>query len=128
MVGTFWIYCLNFFLLHAYFEIFLFSFYQKLVMVFFFDNTYGLYFHFYLYSVREENAFHFENFEKSLFVFCLLKFCCTIPNAHRSLSSMVVCSNVEPKLFKCVTKLHQISLSTKKDCFLFFHLFATCSI
>jgi hypothetical protein len=34
---------------------------------------------------------------------------------------------METKLFKCVTKLHQILFATRKDCFLFFHLFATCS-
>jgi len=62
------------FLLHASFEISSFSFYWKLAMVFFFlgDNTHGLYFHFYLYNVRKENTLHFENFEKSFFVFCLL--------------------------------------------------------
>ncbi len=89
-------------------------------MVFFLDNTHCLYFHFYLYSVREENGFHFEKFEKYFFAFCLLQFYCIIANACRSLSSMVVCSNVEPKLFRYVTKLHQISLSTKKDCFSIF--------
>ncbi len=41
---------------------------------------------------------------------------------------MVVCSSVKPKLFRCFTKLHQILLPIRKDCFLFFHLFATCSI
>ncbi len=51
------------FLLHASFEISLFYFYWKLAMVFFLDNIHGLYFHFYLYSVKEENAFHFENFD-----------------------------------------------------------------
>ncbi len=67
------------------------------VFFFFFDNTHSLSFHFYLYNVKEENALHFENFEKSFFVFYLLQFCCTIPNACRSLSSMVVHSNMEPK-------------------------------
>ncbi len=60
------------FLLHASFEISLFSFYWKLVMVFFFDNTHGLSLHFYLYSVREENTFHFEIFENLslFFIYC----------------------------------------------------------
>jgi hypothetical protein len=58
------------FLLHASFEISLFSFYWKLAMVFFFDNTHGLSFHFYLYNLKEKNALHFEIFEKSFFVFC----------------------------------------------------------
>jgi hypothetical protein len=40
------------FLLHAYFEISLFSFYWKLVMVCFFFNTHGLSFQFYPYNVR----------------------------------------------------------------------------
>ncbi len=31
--------------------------------VIFLDNTHGLSFHFYLYNVKEENAFYFENFE-----------------------------------------------------------------
>jgi hypothetical protein len=35
-------------------------------------NTHDLSFQFYLYSVRDENTFHFEEFEKSFFVFCLL--------------------------------------------------------
>jgi hypothetical protein len=42
---------------------------------FFFDNTHGLSFHFYLYSVKEEKTFYFENFESSFFVFYLLQFC-----------------------------------------------------
>jgi hypothetical protein len=42
---------------------------------FFWDNTHGLSFHFYLYSVKEENAFYLENFKKSFFVFYLLQFC-----------------------------------------------------
>jgi hypothetical protein len=69
------------------------------MVLFFFDNTHGLSFHFYLYSVRKENALHFENFDKSFFVFYLLQFCCTIPNVCTSLLSLVVHSNVEPKLF-----------------------------
>ncbi len=89
-------------------------------MVFFLDNAHCLYFHFYLYNVREENEFHFEKFDKPFFAFCLLQFCCTIANARRSLLLMVVCSNAKPKLFRYVTKLHQISLSTKKDCFSIF--------
>jgi len=46
----------------------------EVAMVFFlfFDSTHGLSFHFYLYNVKEENALHFENFEKSSFAFCLL--------------------------------------------------------
>jgi hypothetical protein len=93
------------------------------LLCFFFDNIHGLSFHFYLYSVREENTFHFENFEKSFFVFYLLQFCCTIPNVCRSLSSVVVLNSMETKLFRCVIKLHQILLPTRKDCFLFFQLF-----
>ncbi len=90
------LFCL--FLFHASFEIFLFSFYWKLAMVFFFFyNNHGLFFHFYLYSVREENTLHFENFGKSFFVFFLLQFCFTLPNVCKSLSSMVMCSNKEPK-------------------------------
>jgi hypothetical protein len=42
---------------------------------FFLDNTHGLSFHFYLYNVREEKTFYFENFESSSFVFYLLQFC-----------------------------------------------------
>jgi len=84
--------------------------------------------HFYLYSVREENTLHFENFEKSFFIFGLLQFCYTIPNVCKSLSSMVVHTNTKPKLFKCVTKLHQILLPIKKGLFFIFHLFTTCSI
>ncbi len=73
---------------------------------FFCDNTHGLSFHFYLYGVKEENTLHFEFFE-FFFVFCSLQFCCTIPNVCRSLSLVVVHSNAEPKLFRCVIKLHQ---------------------
>ncbi len=114
-------------LLHASFEISLFIFYWKLAMVFFFI-IHGLSFHFYLYSVREENTFHLENLDKSFFVCCLLQFCYTIPNVCKSLSSMVVHTNTKPKLFKCVTKLHQILLPIKKGLFFIFHLFTTCSI
>jgi hypothetical protein len=39
------------------------------IYIIFFDNTHGLSFHFYLHNVRDENTFHFENFEKSFFVF-----------------------------------------------------------
>jgi len=31
------------------------------MVFFFFDNSHGLSFYFYLYSVREKNALHFEN-------------------------------------------------------------------
>jgi hypothetical protein len=127
MVATSWISCfLNFCCMHLLKSLYFLSI-RSLLWFFFFDNIHGLYFHFYLYSVGKENAFHFEKFEKYFF-FCLLQFCYTIANVCRSLLSMVVCSNVEPELFRCVTKLHQISLSTNKDCFLFFHLFTTCSI
>jgi len=85
------------FLLHASFEISLFSFYWKLAMIFFLDNIHGLSFHFYLYSVRERKALHFEKFEKSFFVLCLLQFCFTIPNVCRSLSLVVVHSSTKPK-------------------------------
>jgi hypothetical protein len=61
------------FLLHASFEISLFSFYCKFAI--YTDNTHDLSFHFYLYNVKEKNTFYFENFEKSFFVFCLLQFC-----------------------------------------------------
>jgi len=44
----------------------------SLLFYFIFDNIHGLSFHFDLYSVRDENTFYFENFEKSFFVFCLL--------------------------------------------------------
>jgi hypothetical protein len=44
--------------------------------MFFFYNTHGLSFQFYLYSVREENTFYFEEFEKSFFVSFLLQFHC----------------------------------------------------
>jgi hypothetical protein len=40
----------------------------------FFDNTHGFSFHFYLYSGKEENALHFENFEKSSFFFVYCNF------------------------------------------------------
>jgi hypothetical protein len=49
-----------------------------MVFSLFFDNTHGLSFHFYLYSVRDENTFYFENFEKSFFIFCLLQIFCSI--------------------------------------------------
>jgi hypothetical protein len=91
-------------LLHASFEISLFIFYWKLAMVFFFI-THGLSFHFYLYSVREENTFHLENLDKSFFVCCLLQFCYTIPNVCKSLSLVVVHSNVQPRLLRCVAKI-----------------------
>jgi hypothetical protein len=118
------------FLLHASFDIYIYIyiFLLEACYGFVFDNTHGLSFHFYLCNVRKENTFHFENFEKYFFVFYLLQFCCTIPNACRSLSSVVVHSNAKPKLFRCVTKLHQIFLPTRKDWLLFFHLFTTCSI
>jgi hypothetical protein len=66
MVVNFWISYFLVFLLHAFFEIFLFSFYWKLAMFFFFffDNTRGISFHFYFYSVREKNEVYFENLEK----------------------------------------------------------------
>jgi hypothetical protein len=67
------------FLLHASFEIFLFYFYWKLAIILFyfiFYNTHGLSFCFYLYIVKEENTFYFEECEKYLFLFCLVQFCC----------------------------------------------------
>jgi hypothetical protein len=70
----------------------------SLLWFFFLDNIHDFFFfHFYLYSVREENTFYFEIFEKSFFVFCLLQFYCITPNAHRSLLSLVVCSSVKLK-------------------------------
>ncbi len=126
MVGTFWISCFFYSCcMHLLKSLYFLSIGN--LLWFFFDNTHGLSFHFYLHNVKKENTFHFENLEKSFFVFCLLQFCC-IPNACRSLSLMVVHRNKMPKLFRCVTKLHQILLPTRKDCFLFFHLFTTCSI
>jgi hypothetical protein len=86
---------------------------------FFFDHTQGLSFHFYLYGVREENALHFENFDKSFFVFCLLQFWSIIPNVCKSLLSAVVHSNVEPKLFFiiwCVVN-HDKHTPLQKMCF-----------
>jgi len=46
----------------------------------------------------------------------------------RSCLLMVVHSSSKPKLFRCVAQLHQILLLTRKDYFLFFHLFVACSI
>jgi hypothetical protein len=40
--------------------------------MFFFNNTYGLSFYFYLYSVRDENKFCSEKFEKSFFCFLFI--------------------------------------------------------
>jgi hypothetical protein len=57
------------FLLHASFEITLFSFYWKLAIFYFSDNIHGFSFHFYLYSVREENTFYFEKIEKFICLF-----------------------------------------------------------
>ncbi len=51
------------FLLHASFENLFILFLLEASYGFFLDKTHGLYFHFYLYSVKEENAFHFENFD-----------------------------------------------------------------
>jgi hypothetical protein len=61
--------------LHAFFFKNYFLYIGSFLQFFFPDNTHGLSFHFYLYSVKEKNAFDFENFEKSFFVFCLLQFC-----------------------------------------------------
>jgi hypothetical protein len=65
----------------------------------FWDNTHGPSFHFYLYNVRKESTFYFEEFDKSFFVSLYYNFVViiTIPNAHRSLLSLVVCNKVEPK-------------------------------
>jgi len=106
MVGTFWVSC---FFYSCYIHLLKSLYYfpiGSLLWLSFFDNTHGLSFHFYLYSVKEENTLHLEilNF---FFVLCLLQFCCIIPNVCKSLSLMVVRSNAEPKLFKCVIKLHQ---------------------
>jgi hypothetical protein len=61
------------FLLHTSFEDSLFYFYWKLAMVFFWGQHSLLSLHFYLYSVKEENTLHFENFEKNFFVFYYCK-------------------------------------------------------
>jgi hypothetical protein len=123
MVGTFWISC---FFNSCYMHLLksLYSLSIGRLSWFFFCNTHGLSFHFYLYNVREENALHFENFEKSCFVFCLLQFCllqfcCTIPNVCRNkLSSTVVRTNAKPKLFFiiwCVVNHDKHTLLQKYD-------------
>ncbi len=43
-----------------------------LCFLLFFDNIHGLSFHFYLYSIKDENTFYFEEFEIYIFVFCFL--------------------------------------------------------
>jgi len=118
MAGTFWI---SYFFYSYHMHLLKKNYFLSIesLLWFFFGTTFMAFLHFYLYSVRRKNTLHFENFEKFIFIFCLLQFCYTIPNVCKSLSSMVVHTNVEPKLFKCVTKLHQILLPIKKDCFLF---------
>jgi hypothetical protein len=73
---------------------------------FFYNNIHGLLFHFYLYNVRDENTFYFEKFDESFFLFCLLQIFLVIiiiPNTCRNLSSLVVHSNVEPKVLERAT-------------------------
>ncbi len=63
-----------------------------------------------MHNVRYENKFHFEEFEKSFFVFfvyCNFVIIITIPNMYRSLLSLVVHSNMEPKLLTCEKDLSQ---------------------
>jgi hypothetical protein len=105
-----WISCFYYFLLRASFEISLFYFYWKLAMffflfcfVFFFflDNTHGLFSHFDLYSVRNENKFILKNLRNLslFFVYCNIVIMNTIPNTCRNLLSLVVHSSAKPKLF-----------------------------
>jgi hypothetical protein len=71
----------------------------SLLLLFIYDKTHGLSFHFHFYNVKDENPFYFEEFEKPLFVFfyCNFVVIITIPNTRRSLSSMVVRSKAERK-------------------------------
>jgi hypothetical protein len=72
MIATSWIsFFFNFFCIHL-LKSFYFLSIGSLLFYFIFYNNHGLSFHFYLYSVIDENTFYFENFEKSSFVFCFL--------------------------------------------------------
>ncbi len=88
------------FLLHASFEISLFSFYCKFAI--YIDNTCDLSFHFYLYNVKEKNTFYFEKFENLslFFVYCNFVIIIIIPNTCGSLSSLVVRINTEAKFIR----------------------------
>jgi hypothetical protein len=114
MAGTFWISCFFYSCYMHLLKSFYFISIESLLLFFFWQHSWP-FFHFYLYNVKKENTLHFEIFEKSYFILFLMQFCYTIPNLYKSLSSMVVCANMEPKLFRCVTKLHQVLLPIRKD-------------
>jgi hypothetical protein len=103
MVVTFWISCFKFFCCMHLLKSLYFLFIGRLLCFFFFflDKIHGLSFHFYLYNVREENTFYFENFEKSFFfVYCNFVVIIIIPNTCRNLPSLVVHNNAEPKFLE----------------------------
>ncbi len=93
-------------MLHASFKISLFYLYWKLAIIYLFiDNTHDFPFCFYLYNVREENTFYFDEFENIYFHFVYFHFVVIIiiPNMRRNLSSLIVHSNTKPKFLERAT-------------------------